>query len=296
MNHSDKYKLIFFHLAKCAGKSVAKAIEMDIHHSDHVKADMQQSILLGFDLWQWNKDINFSFQNKSRWDIYTKFTIVRNPWDRVVSLYHFRKKENDLYKLFPPAFGMNILGGDVRGPDGKEWDFKRWILSSFVKGLTIDERASFSDEYLYTHKVLEYDSKTLEEAIEHHRFFTEKDNYIELCSSEEPKEVMVPGGSIETVYGYKHQVRDRIEWFNQIDIISGMYGEKLVDYVLRFEYLEEMWNKMFKELGYKPPKLSKKNISKHKHYSEYYDDETREFIGNLFKKDIEKFGYEFERI
>ena len=132
MNHSDKYKLIFFHLAKCAGKSVAKAIEMDIHHSDHVKANLQQSILLGFDLWQWNKDPNFSFQNKSRWETYTKFTIVRNPWDRVVSLYHFRKKENDLYKLFPPAFDMNMMGGDVRGPDGEEWDFKRWVLSSFI--------------------------------------------------------------------------------------------------------------------------------------------------------------------
>ena len=40
MNHSDKYKLIFFHLAKCAGKSVAKAIGMDIHHQDHVKANL----------------------------------------------------------------------------------------------------------------------------------------------------------------------------------------------------------------------------------------------------------------
>ena len=157
--------------------------------------------------------------------------------------------------------------------------------------MIIDERC-FSNE-LSIEEVLKYDSKTLEEGIEHHRFFTEKDNYIKLCSSEEPKEVMVPSGSIEKIYGYKHQVRDRIEWFNQIDIISGMYGEKLVDYILRFEYLEEMWNKMFEELGYEPPKLSKKNVSKHKHYSEYYDDETREFVGHLFEKDIKEFGYEY---
>ena len=91
-------------------------------------------------------------------------------------------------------------------------------------------------------------------------------------------------------------MRDRVEWFNQIDIVSGMRREKLVDYILRFEHLEEMWNKMFEELGYKPPELPKKNISKHKHYSEYYDDETREFVGKLFKRDIEVFGYEFETI
>ena len=72
--------------------------------------------------------------------------------------------------------------------------------------------------------------------------------------------------------------------------------EKLVNYILRFEHLEDMWNRMFEQIGQEPPKLPKKNISKHKHYSEYYDDETRKFVGHLFKKDIEEFGYEFETI
>ena len=53
---------------------------------------------------------------------------------------------------------------------------------------------------------------------------------------------------------------------------------------------------MFEELGYEPPKLSKKNVSKHKHYSEYYDDETREFVGHLFEKDIKELGYEYQTI
>jgi hypothetical protein len=29
------------------------------------------------------------------------------------------------------------------------------------------------------------------------------------------------------------------------------------------------------------------------HYSEYYDDESREFVGRLFRKDVEAFNYAF---
>ena len=63
---------------------------------------------------------------------------------------------------------------------------------------------------------------------------------------------------------------------------------------IKFENLNRDWNNMFKELGYEPPKLPILNKYKHKHYSEYYDDETREFVGWLFKKDIDAFGYKFK--
>ena len=76
---------------------------------------------------------------------------------------------------------------------------------------------------------------------------------------------------------------------------SGNLG---VDYILRFENLEEDWNNMFKELGYEPPKLPKKNTSKHKHYSEYFKCETSEHIKDFiywkFKDDFKHFKYKFE--
>tara|TARA_Y100000361_G_scaffold149177_1_gene163054 strand:- start:197 stop:835 length:639 start_codon:yes stop_codon:yes gene_type:complete len=89
-------------------------------------------------------------------------------------------------------------------------------------------------------------------------------------------------------------------------------GKILVDFVGRFENLEEDFNFICQQLTpFKheedkswPPKLPHSNRSKHKHnsgnewtdkpYQDYYDDETKEIIAREFEDDINLFGYKFE--
>ena len=87
-------------------------------------------------------------------------------------------------------------------------------------------------------------------------------------------------------------------------------GKILVDFVGRFENLEEDFNFVCQQLTplkheqnkLWPPELPHKNQSKNRHgnewtdkpYQDYYDDETKEIIAREFEDDINLFGYKFE--
>ena len=65
-----------------------------------------------------------------------------------------------------------------------------------------------------------------------------------------------------------------------------------VTHLLRFENLEEDFKIIQKIFQcYEPLPLS--NKTHHDHYRTYYNDETRQAVAEMFKEDIEAFGYEF---
>ena len=254
MNESEKYKLIFFHIPKCAGVSVRRAIGIDRKSHNFPFKNVSSALAI---------DVCGCTDNEI-YDSYHKFSIVRTPFERMLSLYTFRKKQGDLY-IYANLFDTNL------GPDGTEWDFNRWIQSPIMKGTTDEGIARMcSDAYFNSYWLYQKDTKDmyLGDQIRHWK----------------PE------------YVGRNYMRSHLEFLNQVDVLSNPLtgGRLMPDTILRQENLDEEWKAMFKKLGYKAPKLPKRNKSKHKHYSHYYDDDSIWLISQIFRKDLKFFGYEFE--
>ena len=77
MNISDKYRCIFIHIPKAAGTSVKQTLQLGGQ---------------GHPAW-----IYFAKNYPQKWRHYLRFTIVRNPWDRVVSAFSYAKMKNSYW-------------------------------------------------------------------------------------------------------------------------------------------------------------------------------------------------------
>jgi len=96
-----------------------------------------------------------------------------------------------------------------------------------------------------------------------------------------------------------------------------LYDEKgkcLVDFVGKFEHLQEDFNTVCQQLAINTITLTHKNktpqknrlfallplllepkLVKHKHYSEYYDDDTYALVERFYQEDIDNFHYQFDQ-
>jgi hypothetical protein len=113
--------------------------------------------------------------------------------------------------------------------------------------------------------------------------------------------------------GYSHIIP-------QHDFLHDQEGRLLVNFIGRYESLQADFDKVCARIGIPPTPLPRVNRSleearptsfrelrkqvrralwsrerKHTfpHYTEYYDDESRAFVGEMYRKDIEAFSYSF---
>jgi len=95
----------------------------------------------------------------------------------------------------------------------------------------------------------------------------------------------------------KHLIKMMAKQFpydNQLDWITDENGKILVDFIGQFETLRRDFKMVCRRIGIRDALLPHKNKTNHKHYTKYYNDETRRIIAEKFHKDIEYFGYKFE--
>jgi hypothetical protein len=92
---------------------------------------------------------------------------------------------------------------------------------------------------------------------------------------------------------HSREVLEQIHFRPQYQWICDSNGEIIVDYIGKFENIQRDIFNLTSKVGIQMPELPHLNKSKHLHYETYYDNETREIIGEVYKKDIDFFNYEF---
>jgi hypothetical protein len=69
--------------------------------------------------------------------------------------------------------------------------------------------------------------------------------------------------------------------------------ELLVDFVGRYENLNDDFRQICRHIGIPEIELPHQNKTNHKPYQEYYSHRTRELVAEAFKEDIRSFNYTF---
>ncbi|MFZ9061676.1 MAG: sulfotransferase family 2 domain-containing protein [Steroidobacteraceae bacterium] len=100
----------------------------------------------------------------------------------------------------------------------------------------------------------------------------------------------VAAGSFEDFARAELRRDDRSQWW----MIANQAGELGLDFVGRFENLEQDVAEVCRRLGLPVAPLPRENVSTRRPYQEYYSRELAVLVGVRWAREVEAFGYRFD--
>ena len=80
---------------------------------------------------------------------------------------------------------------------------------------------------------------------------------------------------------------------NQIDYLVDDTGAIIVDFIGRFERLQDGFDQISRRIGRPSVELPRTNASQHAAYTDCYTPDMAEIVARRYARDIEQFGYRF---
>lgn len=221
---SHKHKFIFIHIPKAAGTTIEKVLFKYASPSSGTP-DARR--------YKWYRNRELFKIIESHPDYYT-FTFSRNPYSKIVSLYHFFK--------FHQSLSLKDFVGKV---------------SKFI---------SLNSENLY--RELPYNATHLKVSPPN----------------------LKPINYLQNIPEYPFEDNGNIGYHI---LPQSYFIPSNINFIGEMESLPHDFNIVCDQLGIPAGPLPRANKTKHKHYTEYYNDETRRMVAETYAEDIEYFEYEF---
>ena len=80
----------------------------------------------------------------------------------------------------------------------------------------------------------------------------------------------------------------------QTNMLCDRQGKLLMDFVGKLENLQNDWQTVCERIGVPCQELQRRNATSHRHYQDYYDDESRQLVARHWAREIDLFGYSFD--
>ena len=204
-----------------------------------------------------------------------KFVFIAVPKTATATIREALKTHSDIIgESIDPPYDWHPRAVDLKKHfHKKKWDWNKYFKFAFVR----NPWDRLNSEYLYRKKrisVFKDKQDKPKYIIESEKMFRNVDNFAKWVKSE--------------------YINTQNPCFpNQCKYLMETNNELLVDFVGKFENLQQDFNIVCDKIGIERQTLQHKNKTKHKFYTEYYDEEARQIVAEVYADEIKCFDYEF---